>query len=73
MADDQKAPTSERAVVEVRRYRARTNLIPMVIVVAALLSAVALYALDSNPTPPVPQPNYRAEQPPATQPAPAPR
>jgi len=37
----------------------------MLVVLFAVLSAVALFVSDRNSGPPAPQPNYRADAPPA--------
>jgi len=54
---------------DVRRQRA-SNLVPMLVVLFAVLSAVVLYVLDRDSGSPAPQPNYRADAPPAPQPGP---
>jgi hypothetical protein len=54
---------------EVRRQRA-SHIVPMLVVLFAVLSAVALFVLDRDSGAPAPQPNYRADAPPALQPAP---
>jgi len=53
----------------VRRQRA-SNIVPMLVVLFAVLSAVALFVLDRDSGSPAPQPNYRADAPPAPSPAP---
>ena len=53
------------------RGRDRTsNVVPMLVVLFAVLSAVVLYAWDPEGSSPAPQPNYRADAPPAPPPAP---
>jgi hypothetical protein len=42
----------------------------MLVVLFAVLCAVALFVLDRDSGAPAPQPNYRADAPPAPQPAP---
>ena len=56
--------TSRRRRPEVRRQRA-SNIVPMLVVLFAVLSAVALFVLDRDSGSPAPQPNYRADAPPA--------
>jgi hypothetical protein len=47
-----------------------SNVVPMLVVLFAVLSAVVLYAWDPEGSSPAPQPNYRADTPPAPPPAP---
>jgi len=64
------AVTKPAAVArEVRRQRA-SNIVPMLVVLFAVLSAVALFVSDRDSGSPAPQPNYRADAPPAPQPPP---
>jgi len=44
--------------------RQPSHLVPVLVVLFAVLSAVVLYAWGPNGTAPTPQPNYRAETPP---------
>ena len=57
------------ASAEVKRRRTR-NLVPMLVVIFAVLSAVALFVLDRDNGSPAPQPNYRADAPPVPSPGP---
>jgi hypothetical protein len=54
---------------EQRRQRA-SNIVPMLVVAFAVLSALVLLVLDRDSGSPAPQPNYRADLPPAPQPGP---
>ena len=59
------APTAGEAT------RARSpNLVPMLVVLFAVLSAVVLFALDRDGKSSAPQPNYRADAPVTAPPAP---
>jgi hypothetical protein len=57
------------AAPEVRRQRP-SHLVPMLVVLFAILSALVLFVMDRDSGSPGPQPNYRADAPPAPQPAP---
>jgi hypothetical protein len=57
------------ANAELERQRTR-NLVPMLVVIFAVLSAVALFVLDRDSGSPAPQPNYRADAPPVPTPGP---
>lgn len=46
------------------RRRQPSNLVPMLVVLFAVLSAVVLFVWGPNSSAPVPQPNYRADAPP---------
>jgi peptidoglycan/LPS O-acetylase OafA/YrhL len=64
------AATKPAAVApEVWRQRA-SNIVPMLVVLFAVLSAVALFVSDRDSGSPAPQPNYRADAPPTSQPPP---
>ena len=57
------------AAPEVRRPRA-SNVVPMLVVLFAVLSALVLFVMDRDGSSPAPQPNYRADAPLVPQPAP---
>jgi len=52
------------AAREVRRPQP-SHLVPVLVVLFAVLSALVLYAWGPDGTAPAPQPNYRAETPPS--------
>ncbi|HEU0158354.1 MAG TPA: hypothetical protein VFR00_03520 [Hyphomicrobiaceae bacterium] len=56
------------AAPEVRRQRP-SNLVPILVVLFAILSALVLFVMDPSGSP-GPQPNYRADAPPPPQSAP---
>jgi len=61
----QDADTKPAAVAPVVRRQRASNIVPMLVVLFAVLSAVALFVLDRDSGSPAPQPNYRADAPPA--------
>ena len=68
----QEANRKPAPAVPATRRRQPSNLVPMLVVCFAVLSALVLFAWGPDGTAPAPQPNYRAEAPPALQP-PAPQ
>ena len=61
----QDANSKKAAVASEQRRQRATNIVPMLVVAFALLSALVLFVLDRDSGSPAPQPNYRADAPPA--------
>ena len=66
----QDANTKPAAVAPEQRRQRANNIVPVLVVAFAVLSALVLFVLDRDSGSPAPQPNYRADAPPAPQPSP---
>jgi hypothetical protein len=62
MTSQQKNPGPSQGAREVRRA-GPSNLVPMLVVLFAVLSAVVLFAMDRDSGSSAPKPNYRADAP----------
>ena len=61
----QDANTKPAAVAPEQRRQRANNIVPVLVVAFAVLSALVLFVLDRDSGSPAPQPNYRADAPPA--------
>jgi hypothetical protein len=62
MTSQEKNPKPSPSAPEVRGARP-SNLVPMLVVLFAVLSAVVLFAMDRDSGSSAPKPNYRADAP----------
>lgn len=62
MASQEKNPKPSPSARELRRARP-SHLVPMLVVLFAVLSAVVLFVMDRDSGSSVPKPNYRADAP----------